>query len=682
MSQKENEKKENTYRRHTEKLSLSKRGKNNLKINSRSLISKNKKKNRNFNDYYYNEHNSMQLPYNYINPGEQKQNYNKNNSSNKKINEYIPIKMGTSEDSEKIQFLETVPEEKNQSQKKDEYSKNYVYSYEYLIQFEKMDSAMDTDCLSPETLIHIGELEKDLKTFKKTNSKSISQNSSCHTSRNNSSSNINVSLELWAKKDYSKEIKAAEENKKKFNEESNKDPIKKQLRELLNILTKDNYEEKKKKIIEIIKPNVDYQTKFIEVFFPKTCMETSYVELYVQLCKDLNKELPQKSKSKEDSKKTSSEFRLKLILKCKKIFKGKNYDEYIKVEDPDEYQSKLRKFILGNITFITELIKMKLLSKKTGFQCINYLFQKYKEEEDKVLKKIDIRSIIIFAEKLGALIHSEEKCLKKEELQSYKESIEEIFRQLEEIKKDEIKEIQCLIINLIEKKNNNYEKTKYEKSLIAKSKKEVEEEFNNKEKGKKGNVTEEEINQDVINEKIKQDLIDYKDFVENEGSSNNYKWEITTYLYDQKHRYFEEILEGYIFGCSDFIEKESNIKYAKDYIKEFIEYYNNEINKEKNNQLKNKIFNLFGIVKDYAFETPKIYEIYAYVLYLLIINEILDIKDLENIKELEMIEEDLKKINIVYKNIDKEMKNDKFKNILKEFGFISKNKEIFEWVFK
>ena len=687
MSQKDYEKIENTYKRQAGKLSLSKKGKNNFKINSRSIRSKNKRKNRNFNDYYYNEYNSMHSSYNYNNSvylEEQKQNYNKKSSSNKKVNEFIPIKMSSNEDSEKTQILETVPEEKNQSQKKDENPQKYEYSYEYLIQFEKMDSAMDTNYLNPETLIHIGELEKDLKTIKKNNSKSISENSSCHTSRNNSSSNINVSLELWAKKDYSKEIKAAEENKKKFDELNNIDPTKKQLRELLNILTKDNYEDIKKKIIEIIKPNVDDQIKFIEVFFPKACMETSYVSTYAKLCKDLNKELPQKSKSKEDgkdSKKTSSELRKKLIAKCKKIFQGKNYDEFIKERDPDEYQLKLKKFILGNITFITELIKVKLLSKKAGFQCINHLFQEYKSQNDKVLKTIHILAIINFVENLGAFIHSEEKNIKKEELQSYKKNIEEIFKQLEEIKNKEVGQIHYKILNLIDKKKNNFEKTKYEKSLIAKSKKEVEEEYNNKEKGKEANDIEEEISQDVINEKIKKDLYEYKDFVENEGSSNNYKWETTTHLYDLNHKnYFEEILEGYILGCSDFIEKENYIKYAKDYIKEFVEYYNNEINNEQKKQLKNKIFDLFENVKDYAFETPKIYEIYSYVLYLLISNKIMDIEDLENIQELDAVEEDLKKINIVYKNIYKDMQNDEFKNIIKKFGFIIKNQKLFEWV--
>ena len=123
MSQKDYERKENNYRRQTGKLSLSKKGKNNFKINSRSLCSKYKRKNRNFNDYYYTEYNSMQSSFNYNNseyPGEQKQNYNKKKASNKKVNEFIPIKMSSNEDTEKPQILETVPEEKNQNQKKDE----------------------------------------------------------------------------------------------------------------------------------------------------------------------------------------------------------------------------------------------------------------------------------------------------------------------------------------------------------------------------------------------------------------------------------------------------------------------------------------------------------------------------------------------------------------------------------
>ena len=58
-----------------------------------------------------------------------------------------------------------------------------------------------------------------------------------------------------------------------------------------------------------------------------------------------------------------------------------------------------------------------------------------------------------------------------------KEKIKETFEKLERIKKDDTipGHIRYLIINLIEKKENNYEQSKFEKYIIAKSKKEIEE---------------------------------------------------------------------------------------------------------------------------------------------------------------------------------------------------------------
>ena len=105
----------------------------------------------------------------------------------------------------------------------------------------------------------------------------------------------------------------------------------------------------------------------------------------------------------------------------------------------------------------------------------NCLFQSQLESLIVAFELVWKLAIIKFVENLGAFIHSEEKNIKKEELQSYKKSIEEIFNQLEEIKNNETGQIHYKILNLIEKKKNNFEKTKYEKSLIAKSKKEVEE---------------------------------------------------------------------------------------------------------------------------------------------------------------------------------------------------------------
>ena len=123
-----------------------------------------------------------------------------------------------------------------------------------------------------------------------------------------------------------------------------KDPIKWNLRELLNMLTKDNYNETKAKILDVIKENVEYQEKFLDVLFQKAVHEKSFVKIYAQLCKELDKELPQRNQPKEDKKngvkkKSTSIMRTKLLDKCRAIFQIKDnvkFDEFIKVKDPSE----------------------------------------------------------------------------------------------------------------------------------------------------------------------------------------------------------------------------------------------------------------------------------------------------------------------------------------------------------
>ena len=104
------------------------------------------------------------------------------------------------------------------------------------------------------------------------------------------------------------------------------------------------------------------------------------------LVKELDKDLPQKSKKEKETetdnnkkdgkkivKKEHSEMRSRLIDKCKKIFqldKNEQFDQYIKEKDPEERRIKLKKFMLGNVNFITELMKIKILSKKVGPDCI------------------------------------------------------------------------------------------------------------------------------------------------------------------------------------------------------------------------------------------------------------------------------------------------------------------------
>ena len=203
----------------------------------------------------------------------------------------------------------------------------------------------------------------------------------------------------------------------------------------------------------------------------------------------------------------------------------------------------------------------------------------------------------------------------------------------------------------MEKKKNNYKESQFEKYIKAKSKQEVEEEFNNKNKEEEND---EEKKKQEIYDNIKKDLNEYKDFLEYEGTSENYNWNIITDLYDIKLRNFDDILEGYIVSSGDFIEQESNIKYAKDYIKELVGFYSATLNEEELVQIKKRLFNLISIVIDIAFETPKIYDIYAYLIYILIENQILEKDEMEN-----TFKNKLKKEGInmdIYKKIEEYLK--------------------------
>ena len=275
-------------------------------------------------------------------------------------------------------------------------------------------------------------------------------------------------------------------------------------------------------------------------------------------------------------------------------------------------------------------------------------------------------------------MHEEEENMKPEDIAKYKEKLEENFKKLEIIKEDKSINgyIKCLIINLINKKENSYKKSKFEQSLIAKSKDELEKE---KEKEKKEKELEKkEKEQEEINNKIKNDLNEYKEYVEEEGNSDKYSWKVTTDLYDVQYKTLDDILEGYILSSSDFIEKKDNIKYAKDYIKELIGFYNKKISNEEKSDLKERIFSLYEIVSDLALDSTSIYDVYAYVLFIFIENEIMEIEDLENImKE----KEGISILNKVLKYMYENNKSFKFKKELKKISFIKKNKGLFEWLF-
>ena len=260
---------------------------------------------------------------------------------NKKIKDFIPKKMRPIEENDNnklnINAKEFIPT-KNRliKEKKEEKKENEekIYSLEFLLQFENMEISHETNLLTKEVLDHINSFKNEVKHDQKST--------------------------IWKRKDYTKEEKTAEQNKKLLKEHDNKDSDIKELRAIMNILTKDNYEEEKTNILKIIKNDEKPQEKFINILYKKAVMEMPYAELYATLSKFLDKNLPQKStKSKK-----SSLFREKLIDKTRKILKETNFDKYVDEKEKEERELKIKKINMGNINFIIQLIKVKMLSKK------------------------------------------------------------------------------------------------------------------------------------------------------------------------------------------------------------------------------------------------------------------------------------------------------------------------------
>lgn len=560
------------------------------------------------------------------------------------------------------------------------------YSFEELKLFGNIQRAKEQDLLTEEVLGHISQMLKSISEIKMDNLLNKNRHSSstisvCDTSKSSSGPIANImSLESWSRQDYTKEIKEAENNKKIFGDMDKKDAIKKELRDLLNKMTKDNYESIKIKILEIIKDNIDNQDKFLDIIFLKSISEMSYVRLYAELCKDLDKELQEKieiiSKNKNKVKKQITLFTYKLIEKCKEMVKfeeTKKYEEYIKENNENEKKHKMKKIILGNSQLISELINNKLIPKKSACDCIDYFFKKYNETKNSIIKPLCIELIINFIKNLGILMQNEKE--EEEKNKRIQKKIKAGFEKLEKIMEDKniTGYIKYLIFNLIRKKENNYKQSKFEKSIIAKSKKELEEEIKDKIEIKKL-LEKEEITQDDINELIKNDLYEYKWLKESDGNSEKFSWKITTDLYDVKLKKFDSILEGFFSGCVDFIDKKGNLQYAKDYIKEIIEYYNDKMEDSEKKSLINKIFDLYKYIQDISLDIPDIFKIYENVIELFIENGIVKVTDFENMFKTKLNnDEDTKKLNNMFRNVFNNIKNGIYRDEFNKLQIINLN---------
>ena len=172
-------------------------------------------------------------------------------------------------------------------------------------------------------------------------------------------------------------------NKWEKNIKSNKTPeelLQNSIRLQLNILTPDNYEKIKEEIKSLAAQSKFATESVCDILIEKAWNEVKYCKLYANLCEYLGKI---ESLCFENAGKNY--FKSYLISKIQGVFEdegqlkiktAKSLDE-MTTEEKELYYSKRKKRILGNVTFIGELIAMKFLATKVMTYSTRILLNKY-----------------------------------------------------------------------------------------------------------------------------------------------------------------------------------------------------------------------------------------------------------------------------------------------------------------
>jgi len=571
----------------------------------------------------------------------------------------------------------------------------YKFDFDYMISFENWEICQETKLLSEDFLKQLEDFKiVELESIKTGGQGNKGKSKGYKTkSKQSEKKNEPIDLSNFGRKDISKEIALAEEFKKKIDEEAKKDPIKFKITEHLNILTVDNYKTTSEDIYKIIEDSTENQEKFLDVLFNKSVNEKAFVKLYAKLCKDFDKKLPQRTDPKPDAKtksgapkKPTSIMRSKLLDKCRQIFKIENnekFDTYIKVQDPDERENKLKKFVLGNVNFIGELINIQILSKKIVFQCIDNLFARFnKENADKSLKMINLEAIVILLDNFGTLLKLKEDKMKEEDKKEFNEKVDSYLKKLEEVNEKEqgiVQYVKYKIINLIERSKNNWEKSKFEKSLEAKGKKDLEEEEDYERENEREKATLKAYSQDEVTDQMGKDLINFKDHIfEDEGTPSNYSWSIVETIYNEHGNSVAEMIQGFLFSCLDFVQNEKTLNLAKDYFTELIFYYKKSLSNKEKKEIIKKTVHLLKVARDNSLDNLLILDVWGIILSNLIRAHIFSRDDLLEIGELE--KEDLKTIFVIIAKIIKEDPDAKIH--YDKCKFVQKNKELYEEALK
>ncbi|XP_063235143.1 eukaryotic translation initiation factor 4 gamma 1-like isoform X2 [Bacillus rossius redtenbacheri] len=188
-------------------------------------------------------------------------------------------------------------------------------------------------------------------------------------------------------------------------EEAKTEELYKKVRSVLNKLTPQKFHTLVSQVQALPIDNADRLQGVINIVFEKAVDEPNFSEAYAQMCKVLSDMQVKAERDKEDSEVVN--FRKLLVTRCQKEFeknseqeldRDRRLKEIAESQDPDkkkelqiaydDEERKVRMKSVGNIRFIGELFKLKMLTPNIILRCIKHLLDEGDEESLECLCKL------------------------------------------------------------------------------------------------------------------------------------------------------------------------------------------------------------------------------------------------------------------------------------------------------
>ncbi|CAI2377618.1 unnamed protein product [Moneuplotes crassus] len=186
---------------------------------------------------------------------------------------------------------------------------------------------------------------------------------------------------------------------------------------ILNKITPDNIKSQKSEFYKVLKDcsTSDERQKVVKIIFRKATFEEKYVSMYASLIKylgeteydEINNPVGEESKGGKSAARKAKDSPLKkeVVEECKacfyEFFEEMKIDD-VKEEDREEFTYKYKKRLFGNLTFIAELYKKKLVGINVPIVVLRTLLGQTDEEFGQKANEFTVEGACTFLKRVGS----------------------------------------------------------------------------------------------------------------------------------------------------------------------------------------------------------------------------------------------------------------------------------------